>query len=80
MADAGAAHGSVICCGSFMPEARAFARRNGITLVDGPALARMISEVRKDLDYQPVIPADSRQPVLQTAPSARVSDAPLCPS
>jgi len=42
MVDIGLRSGALLSCGAFTPEAEAFARRNGITLVNGPELLALI--------------------------------------
>jgi restriction system protein len=70
MATSGAAGGFVVCSGSFTNDARTFAAGAGIELIDGPALLRLIEEVRAQSEDSP---ADKRVPKV-------VSEAgPICP-
>ena len=43
----GAAGGIVVTSGRFTPDAEAFARNNAIELVDGPALAELVAQVKQ---------------------------------
>ncbi len=70
MASQGAVGGIVVTSGSFTSEAQSFASNNGIELIDGPALTRMIREVRTqggDIE----MPADAQKNAV-TAPQCPV--------
>jgi hypothetical protein len=47
MATTGAAGGFIVASGTFTRDAQTFAESAGIELIDGPALTRMIEEVRR---------------------------------
>lgn len=75
MVDQGAYGGSIVTSGTFTREARQFADRNGMELVDGARLEHMIMEVRRGKQTDPLPPdtADTQCPhcgsplVLRTA-------------
>jgi restriction system protein len=79
MTDAGAAHGTAVCYGSFTPDAERFAERNKITLVDGVALERMIADVRQSRIARSAAADGAPRPAKQMAPSQAGWDPPLCP-
>jgi len=55
MTSEGAAGGIVVCSGEYTKEAREFANGKPITLVDGPALSRLIGNVQKAPRIQPAV-------------------------
>jgi len=79
MTDAGAAHGTVVCYGSFTPDAARFAERNNITLVDGAALERMMADVRRTRIPRSAAADGAPRPASQTAGSQADRDPPACP-
>jgi restriction system protein len=51
----GATAGIIVCSGEYTNEAREFANGKPITLVDGPALSRLIGNVQKAPRIEPVV-------------------------
>ena len=60
MVDQGAYSGSIITSETFTKEAKQFAERNGIELVDGARLERMIMEVTRGKRASSPIPAEAK--------------------
>ncbi len=80
MRDLNAAHGIVVCCGKFTAEATAFARRNGVALVGGDDLVRMIRAVQKGRSRQAPEGGGSSEARPEAAPEMKEQGNPCCPS
>ncbi len=78
MNDRGASRGIIACCGHYTNEASDFAERNGITLITGRDLERLISEVKSSQPSQPDRQTEA-VPVAVTPSTAHTDAAPLCP-
>ena len=74
MAANGAAGGMVVTSGRFTDEANAFAEGRNVTLIDGPALLKMIKQA------QAARQAGSKEPVTTAATAPKAVIQPLCPS
>jgi len=79
MANADALHGAIVCYGTFTPEARAFAQRNDIVLVDGAALEQMIASVKQNRADLPADGHRARNGPVPTAPNPADSAPLSCP-
>jgi len=77
MAARGATSGFVVTSGSYSNDARAFAQGRNVELIDGPALARMLRDVRtaKVAEAAPV--AASQAPAAAQAPTCPLCNAPM---
>lgn len=72
VADAGAARGIIVTYGRFSEDAQSFADNNGIELVDGAALERMIAEAKRPK-------AETTQRPSSSPPPQPKSASPRCP-
>ena len=74
MAANGAAGGMVVTSGRFTDEANAFAQGRNVTLIDGPALLKLIQRAQASRM------AGSKEPVTTAATGPKAVIQPLCPS
>ena len=74
MAANGAAGGMVVTSGRFTDDANAFAAGRNVTLIDGPALLKLIQRA------QAARQAGSKEPVTTAATAPKAVIQPLCPS
>jgi restriction system protein len=74
MAANGAAGGFVVTSGRFTDEAKTFAEGRNVTLIDGPALLKLIQRA------QAARQAGSKEPVTTAATAPKAVIQPLCPS
>jgi len=74
MAANGAAGGMVVTSGRFTDEAKTFAEGRNVTLIDGPALLKLIQRA------QAARQAGSKEPVTTAATAPKAVIQPLCPS
>ena len=74
MAANGAAGGFVVTSGRFTDEAKTFAQGRNVTLIDGPALLKLIQQAKAARQ------SGNKEPVTPVAASPKAVMQPLCPS
>ena len=74
MASQSAQAGMIVCCGSFTDDAQAFARKNGIALIDGPKLILLVRRVQSERTANPAASHGHAGQASVAAPTA-----PTCP-
>jgi len=79
MADAGAMRGIIVCCGAFSPDAEAFAQRNGIELVTGRDLERLIAEAKSGKATRPTGGRARSASAVALAAKPSAPSVPTCP-
>lgn len=76
MTSENAYYGILVTSGSFTPDAAAFAEKNGIKLIDGPELEKMIRSVQQSGRSEPT----GRQAPVAVITAADQDAAPACPT